>query len=288
MAFETERGNVTRVDAEISAVAAPAFVEKSKALAHCAKDIFPANNDVKRFSKDGSFVAGTLAESSPYTFDSGDEFVESSVDVTAQTYVHIYKPTVQAERFASDRANPAKLGPKQGEALARALDATWLALISSFTSNTAIDAGAAMTKDALLDAQVAVHSALNLDEQLHVIMSRAHRNEIRKELTNTTATAFSQSMMLQTVVQKISPQGFVGEFSDMLVFNTSGLPTSGGDTLGLTFHPLYAFCMAYDPTVYSRGQFQASGGLFTELASWMFANVAEFVDAAGVITKADT
>lgn len=287
MAYETERGNVTRVDAEISSIAAPAFVEASKALAHVALQTF-GSNDVERFSQEGSFTAGTLSESAGYSYDAGDEYSETDTDVTAQTYAHIWKPTVQAERFAADRLNPVKMGAKQADAISRAVDGTWLALFSGFTGNTAIDAGTAMDKDSLLDAQVTVHKALNRDDELHVVMSRDQRNDIRKELTDTEASAFTREAMLQTVMRPIQPNGYVGDFSDMKIFNTSGLPTSGGDTLGLCFHPNYAFAMAYDPTFYTRSVFAGSSGLFTEVATWLFGNVDEWIDAAGCVVKADT
>ena len=286
MAFETEQGNVTKVDAAISALAAPAFVESSKALAHCAVDTFADNNATKRYSQEGKFEAGTLAESAAYTFDADDEYTETHTDVTAQTYAHIWKPTVQAERFSADRLAPGKMSALQGEALARAVDSTWLALFSGLS--TVVTAASTLTKDDLLDAQYTVHSALKRDDRLHVVIDRKGRNEIRKELTSISADAFSRGENLRLVEGGIQPNGLVGEFVDMFVFNTSGLPTDTGDDVGAVFHPDYAWALPIDQTIRTRSVFKGSDGLVTEVASWLFANVIEWIDAAGVQLRSDT
>lgn len=281
MAFETEQGNVTRRDAAISALAAPAFVESAKALAHGHIENFPADVNAIKFNKEGSFIAEIQsAEAGSYTFDEGDEYSEDSELCTAQTYVHIWKPTVQAERFTSGRLSDDRMAAKQGSALARKFDATWLALFTGFTN--AVTCESVATKDKLLDAQYTVHNALNLDERLHVVLGRKARNELRKEITNITAPAFSNEFMLQLVSRRPSAAGYVGDFADMGVFNTSGIPTSGGDNVQLVFHPMWAFGIGLDANgVYSRGVFKASEGLYTELSSWMFGNVIEWHDAAG-------
>ncbi len=280
MAFETEQGNVTKTDASLSSLIAPAFVEKAKALGHCAIDYWAANNSTLRASQEGSFTGEIQSTESTgtYTFDSGDEYSETDTDLTAQTYWHIYKPTVQAERFSSKVL--AKAPALQADALARKVDATWLALITGFT-NTVEAAGASLSKDDLLDAQYTVHAALNSDDTLHIVTNRAMRTELRKEVTDTSASAFSKEVMLQMATRKVNPQGFYGEFCDMLMFNTSGLPQDSTDDIAACFHPSYAFFLGLDPTVYTRAQFVASNGLYTEVASWMFANVGEWIDDAG-------
>lgn len=288
MDYTTEAGNVTKVDASISAKAAPAFVEKAMALAHGTVDYFSDNNSTLRFSQEGDFTAEIVAESSAYTLDAGDEYVETDTDVTAQTYVHIYAPTVQAERFSKDRINPSKLGPKQAGALARKLDETWANLFTGFTGNTAIDMGSVATLDGILDGQVAVHKATKQDTRLHYVFSRDQRTDILKEVKDANAAAFGSEIFLQGLWRKPEPNGLVGEYRDVLFFNKSGLPTSGGDTIGLLFDPEYAFAFGIDPTIYTRSVFKGSTALATEIASWMFANVAEWIDTCGVQMKVDT
>lgn len=285
MAFETESGNVTKPDATISAIAAPAFVETSKALAHGLVLNYGGPSTIK-FNKDGSFTAGTLAESTAYTFDSGDEFSQTSVSCTAQTYVHIFKPSIQSERFSDGQADLSKLGRLQGEAIARAFDATWIGLFPSITNLVTEVAGA--TKDGLLDAQYTVHNATMRDVRLHVVISRKARNELRKEITSITASAFGTDKMLDLIGGPIQANGLVGEFSDMLVFNTSGFTTTGGDNQQAVFDPTLAFGMGVDQTIYTRSVFKASEGLFTEVASWMFANAVLWNDSAACEYRSDS
>lgn len=285
MAFETEQGNVTKPDAAISAVASPAFVESAKALAHCYIQELPSLSTVK-FNKDGSFTAEIVAESGAYTYDAGDEFLQTAVSCTAQKYLHITKPTVESERFDDGQFPSDKRARLQGEAIARKLDSTWVTLFSSITNG--VTAATILTKDNLIDAQYTVHNAMNMDRKLHVMIGRKGRNEIRKELTNTTAAAFTLDMNLQLFSGSISPQGYVGDFSDMSVFNTSGLPTTGGDNVQAVYDPQYAFGMAIDQRIYTRSVFVASGGMWTEIASWLYANVCLWNDAAACKLRSDS
>lgn len=285
MAFETEMGNVTKPDAAISAIAAPAFVESSKALQHGYIIQLPSIQTVK-FNKDGSFTAEIQTESGAYTFDSGDEFSQSAVSCTAQTYLHITKPTVQAERFTDGQFDDAKRAKLQGEALARKFDATFFALFSSITNT--VTASTILTKDNLIDAQYTVHNAMNMDRKLNVMLARKGRNEIRKELTNTTASAFTLDVNLQLFNGSISPAGYVGEFSDMSVYNTSGLPTTGSDNVQAVYDPQYAFGIAIDQMIRTRSVFVASGGMWTEIASWMFANACLWNDTAACKLRSDS
>lgn len=285
MAFETEHGNVTKPDATISAFAAEAFVEVAKAPAHC-RVVQLANLSTVKFNKDGSFVAGTVTESGAYSYDAGDEFTQTSVPISALTFGHIYKPTIQAERFGDGQMDLQKLGRLQAEALARAIDAVWLTLFGSITNT--ITATSTLTKDNLIDSQYTVHNAMNRDNRLHVMLARKGRNEIRKEITSISADAFSQPGMTQLFDRSIQPNGLVGEFSDMLVFNTSGLPTTGGDNQQAVYDPQLAFGMVLDSQVYTRSVFVASGGFFTENGSWVFANVGIYNQEAACKLRSDS
>lgn len=286
MAYETEKGNVSKADAVISTIAAPAFVETSKALAHGTILNLPDDNSVLKFNKDGSFTAETVSESGAYTYDSGDEFSQTAVSCTAQKYVHIWKPTVEAERFSSDQIGLAKAGKLQGEALSRKFDGTWLALFPSITN--LVTATTVLTKDDLLDAQYTVHSAMNMDRRLHAVINRKARNAIRKELTSISASAFANPQMLDLVNKPVMANGLVGEFCDILVFNTSGFTATGGDDQQAVFDPEYAFGFGVDTQIYTRSVFTAAGGLFTEFASWMFGNACLWNDSAACELRSDT
>lgn len=285
MAYETESGNFTKPDVSISAVAAPAFVEKAKVLAQGYVQNFQGISTIK-FNKDGSVSAAVVAESGGYTFDSGDEITQGYTSCSAQKHLVISKPTVEAERFSNGQFSYADLGAKQGEALARSLDAVWIALFPSITN--LVTATSTLTKDDLLDAQYTVHDATKLDDRLHVMIARKGRNEIRKELTSISASAFSSPNMLSLVDQPIQANGLVGEFSDMLVFNSSGFATTGGDNQQAVYHPQLAFGIGIDTQVYTRSSFVASGGMWTEVASWLFANVVLWNDSAACELRSDS
>lgn len=285
MAFETEMGNVTKPDVTISAIAAPAFVEAAKSLAQCY--IYNLQNlSAVKFNKDGSFIAEQLTESTAYSYDSGDEFTQSAVSCTALTLGHIFKPSIQSERFSDGQASLEKLGRLQAEAIARKIDAIWIALFSSITNG--VTATSTLTKDDLLTAQYTVHNAMNMDKRLQVMLHRKGRQEIRKELTSITASAFTNPAFLGLAGGPISPNGLVGEFADMLVFNTSGHPTTGGDNIQAVYDPEYAFGMAIDQTIYTRSVFKASEGFFTEAASWLFANACIWNDTAACKLRSDS
>lgn len=286
MSYETEQGNVSKADAVISAIASPAFVESSKALAQGKVLEFPSNNAVLKFNKDGSFVAEITAESGTYSFDAGDEFSQTAVTCTAQKYTHIWKPTVEAERFSGDQIGLDKAGKLSGEALARKFDSTFIAQFPSITN--LVTATADLTKDDLLDAQYTVHSAMNMDRRLHAMINRKARNAIRKELTSVTASAFSNLEMLSLVNQQIQPNGLVGEFADIMIFNTSGFTATGGDDQQCVYDPEYAFGIGVDSRVYSRSVFKASEGFFTEVATYMFMATCIWNNTAACELRSDT
>lgn len=286
MAYETEQGNFITIGNEISAAIAPAFVNASIGMNLVYNEQLQGQAISKKFQKSGSLVAETLAESTAYTFSASSELTDSSVTCTATKGVIITKVTVEAEEFAGSASDRNRVAVEQGRALARLYDTTLLALSSGLS--TGITATTILTVNDLLDAQYTIFNAKCPPGRLAFIGDYKGVKELGKEVIATTASAFANPNFLG-LVGAPAANNYKGSFADMEIYQTSGLPTSGGDDVAMLFHPSYAFCGV------TKGEFRtvvsplkASEGFWTEVASYFFYDIKEWNDAAGCKVLSDT
>lgn len=289
MAFETEVANFTTVGNAISALISPAFVEKTLYLNLVHAEDFPRDTNVIKFRKSGNLVAETLGESTAYTYSSNSELTDAAISCTAQKGVVVSKMTVEALRFGTAAADLPRLARLQAEALARLFDTTAVALHSGIANG--VTAATTLTKDNILDAAYTVRSSMkgaNDGGRLAGVFGYKGVNEVRKELTSISASAFSNESML-SLVGAPKANGLAGELAGVEIYEFSGLPTTGGDDIACIFHPRYCFAAGLG------GEFQtdisklnASGGFYYEISTYFFYNVVEWNDTAGCRVRSDS
>lgn len=287
MANETENANIIGPTDVISDAIAAALVQGIVVVPLIASESVPENTAVKLFRQEGSLAATDgVAESSAYSFSSSSEYTETSVSATAAKTVVASKITVEALRFKNfDVAKTARL---QGEALARTLDDNVLALFSGF--NNGVTAASIATPDIWLDGVYTVNSSLAglKGRNLTGVADYKAINELRKHLINSGATAYSHQSMITLLEGKTTPTGYAGSLPGADLYETDGLPTTGGDDIGLVFNPEMAFGAMYDSSVTTNVVWVGSSGLWWEVTSYIFNKVVEWVDAAGCKVRSDT
>ena len=290
MAYETELANYITIGNAVSALASPAFAEKTIMLNLCTVEQYPDNTNVIKAQKKGSLTAEDVTESTAYSLSASSELTDSSVSCTAVKGVVASQISVEALRFANPASRIARIGEEQGAALGRLFDTAAVALFSSVA--TGVTATNTLTKDNLLDGQYNVFAAMKGavgDGKLAAVLHYKGANEIRKELTSISASAFANGAMLSLIKGAPKAHGLVEEFAGMEVYHTSGLPTSGGDNIQLVFHPQFAFFDglggAIETEVLWKG---ATGGSLWEISSHMFYKVVEWNDTAACKVLSDS
>lgn len=287
MANETELSNFITVGNMVSGLASPALVNASIGMNLVHIEQFPDNTNVIKFRKNGSLTAETLAESTAYSFSGSSELTDSSISCTAVKWAVVSKITAEALRFGTGAASLPRLAQEQGEALARLFDATMLALFSGFSQ--VVTASSTLTKDNVLDAQYNVYDGKTPPGRLVAVLDYKGANELRKEITSITASAWSNPAMLGIVNNNPKQNNLIGELAGIDIYQTSGLPTTGGDDIGAVFHPQWAFCCGIGGAIETNvSPFKASEGFWYEISSHMFCDIKEWNDRAGSGLRSDT
>jgi len=291
MAFETEFGNFVTEGNAVSAVMGPAFVSKAFGMNVIRTENFPDNTNTIKVPYSGSFTAEIVLESANYTPSANSEMSDGSATITAEKSVHSFNITVEALRFAQRSADFVRLTNEAAAAHARLFDSKLKALFSGLSQ--VVTATAGLTKDNLLDARYLVESGMDggFSGKLAGVIGYKGHNEIRKELTSITASAFSNMELLSLLQLKAPSVNPVGEFAGIEIFPTSGLPTTGGDNVQAVFDPLNCFYAGVDM---ERGFHveihnpRKDNGLTYEVTTYTFFKVVEWRDAAGAAVRSDT
>jgi hypothetical protein len=286
MAFETELGNVvTPTDVISDRISAP-LVQAVVATPLIYTEDLPVGTNKKKFRKEGSLTAETIAESADYTFSASSEYTETSVLSTAAKSVCISKATVEMQQFA-ETMSLGKLADAQGKALARAMDAKILALTSGLSQ--VVTATNVLTVNDVLQALYLVQSSTAgvSGGKLRAIIDFKGANELRKEIISSGAAAFSQESMTTLLAGIQQLNGFVGSLPGVDLFQSSGLPTTGGDDIAAVFDPDLCFAGVVG-VVDNRSAWKGSEGLFDELTGWIFNDFVEWNDLAGCGLRSDT
>lgn len=287
--YATELSNLTIVGNAISALMSPAFVKVSIGLNLVHTEDFPDYTNVIKFRKSGSLVAETLAQSTEYTFSASSEITDSSVTCTAEKAVVGSRISVEAQRFGAGQAGFERFGDEHGAALGRLFDSSLFTLFSSVSG--AVTATSTLTKDNLLEAAYSVRSSMQGAHggvKLAGVFDYKGVNEVRKELTSISASAFSNPSML-TLMSVPQVNGLAGEFAGIEIYEVAGLPTSGGDDVACVFHPQLCFAAGLGGEMKTSVTWKdASGGFLFEISSYWFYKIVEWNDTAGVRVLSDT
>lgn len=289
MAFENELGNFVHSSEIIASYMGPAFVQADMTLPLIRTENFPDNTGTVLFPISGKVEAQIVSESGNYTYDANSEITDTSVSITFQKSVQAQKVTVEALRFSGGAMSLRRAAEEAARAHARRQAADLKALFSGISGS--VTAATTMVKDVLLDARYIVVSGMKglNSEKLVGWLSYRQLNDLSKELTDTTATAFTSQVDLG-VIGISSGRKPKGELFDIWLWETDGLPTSGGDTVGCVWDPAHAFCGGVDGGAGfdSEVVFLGSQGVAYELTTWMFYKFGEYRDAAGCRVLSDT
>lgn len=279
MTYETELANIGHATDVVSDAISAALVQRVVLLPHIFAEDLPADTNVKLFRKSGSLTADKQSESASITFSADEEITETEVTVTATKTAIATKLTYEAQRFS--RMNIAGVAQEQGRAIGRDLDDNGLALFSSISANS-VTASTILTADDLLEAAYKVRSgtAGQASPRLVAILHYKGVYELQKELVSSGAASFGTEMMLSLLAGMPQPNGYRGSIANVDIFETDGLPTSGGDNVQAVFDPAIALCGMYSPAPMVKLIEAGSAGGWTEVYSCVFDDVKIWNDAA--------
>ncbi len=286
MAYETEISNSAKVTNVISDGISAALVQAVVGLPHVHTEDLPKGTAIKLWRKDGSLTAEAISESAAYTPSANSEFTQTTISSTATKTVVMSKLTAEAAQFGN--IDLAKLAVEQGKAIARKLDADLYALFPSLA--TVVTATSILTVNDVLQAAYSVRASLagGIGQRLVAILDYKGVFELQKELMNSGAAVLAQPGMTSLLSGLAQLNGYAGQLPGIDVFQTSGLATNGGDDEAAVFNPETCFAGVYSPSVIVKQIDVGIGGFWTELDSYVFSNVVEWNDLAGVLLKSDT
>jgi hypothetical protein len=170
-------------------------------------------------------------------------------------------------------------------------DSDFVALFSS-TSNSVV-ATSTLVKDNLLDARYNIESSMlgAFSGQLVGFLHPKGLNEVRKDITNTGATAFGNLGMLG-IVGKVEPgRQYAGNLMGIDLYYRTGLPTTSGDNVQQVWDPKNAFYAGIDGIQGFRSSLQqptAENGLTLSYLGWLFFKVIQWRDTAACIVRSDS
>jgi hypothetical protein len=289
MANEHELANVSHQTDILASVATEAFVTTDNILPLVNSQAFPDTTNVILFPHLGKVEAGAQAESAAYSYGADDEITDSETTVTGAKKSQAQKITVEAMRFGGPFATMERYTRASAQAMLRLLASDFKALFSSVS--TQVTATSTLTKDNILDGRYNVVSSVKNAGlgPLVGMFDYKGMNEIAKELTDTTATAFTNQVELGVlgVARGGQPKG---QLFDVTLFETDGLPTSGGDDIGMIWDVDNAFVAGIDGINgfnMTITEPQAATPWW-ELFMWTFWHIAEHNDTAACGVLSDT
>lgn len=246
MAYETELGNIIHKTDVVAAMASKAFVQQDTVFPLIATQTFPDDTNVIKFPKLGSLTAGDQSESAAYSYAAGDEITDSAVTATGTKKSQAVKITLENRRFGGPLAAVERYVGECVKSINRLAASELKTLLATATNSvTATDV---LTKDDILDARYTVASSVmsaTMGGKYVGYFDYKGVNEISKELTSTTASAFTGQVDLG-ILGNASAGTPKGELFDVVFFETSGLATSGADDVAAIWDPEIAICCGID------------------------------------------
>lgn len=284
----TEFANAVTMGNVLSTLGSPALVKNVCMMGQMHGENLPVGSQVKSFVKYGSLTAAaTLAESTAQSIGSDGELADSKVDATAVKAAIVSGLSVEAEQFSD--LDLQRIASEQFSAIARKIDDEALSLFSGLSQTRT--ASSLATVDDLMLCQMTIYTN-NCPEQNIPLTYVTHPKGgygIRKDIIQSGASAWSNPSMLDILGGQPQQNCFIGEIPGVArVFQTTGLPTSGGDTVGAVFHPKYTFAGIFASAPQSWVNKKGSEGFYTEIASYFFYDLIEWNDLLGVAYASDT
>lgn len=290
MANEIELANVIHPTDVVAAMMSKAFVALDNVFPLIATQQFPDNTNVILFPKSGKVEAGAQNQSTAYSFGADDEITDSAITCTGAMKSQAQKVTIHNLRFGGQFANIQRNINEAALAVNRLAAADLKTLFSSVSGG--VTATSVLVKDNLLDARYTVVSGIKsgaASPKLVGMFDYKGMNELAKELTDTSASAFTGQVDLGVLGMARAGQP-KGELFDIVLFETDGLPTSGGDDVACVWDPGIAFCAGIDGAngFQVRLKEPESQEPWTEVFMWTFWDIKEWNDAAACKVLSDT
>lgn len=287
-----DMADTVQIGNSISVMMSPAFVRSAIFMNLVAAETCSNASQSIKFRKSGSLIAESVAEGAVYVpSDANSDINDTSVTVTAAKLAVASPISVEAMRFGGGAANIPRVSDEQGRALGRAFDAAVIALIDSITN--VATAASTMDTDTLLLGQMNIEAANCPPGPLVAVMIPKQANELRKLVANSGAAIYS-SQYNSPLFGAPQPNGFIGNFLGIDIYQTTGLSTSGADTQGVIFNPLYAFACALGGAIETHVSW-TSVGVASQVAgfswiadSYLLSGVALYNDTAACELRSDT
>lgn len=290
MANETELANIVHQTDVVSAMAVEAFVTTDTVWPLILTDQFPDTTNVIKFPKLGKLEAAAGSESTAFTFGADSELTDTNTTVTGSRKEVAVKMTLEMLRFGGPFATVQRAVNQAVKALQRLSASELKTLFSSISGS--VTATTILTKDNLLDGRYTVVSSVKsegVSPKLVGMFDYKGMNEIAKELTDTSASAFTNQVDLGVIGIANGGQA-KGELFDIVLYETDGLPTDTGDDVACIWDPGKAFCAGVDG-INGFNFFMKqpeSQEPWWELYAYTFWNIAEHHDTAAVRILSDS
>ena len=235
---------------------------------------------VKGFRREGTMSASAaLAEATAGSL--GSPRTDVVVNATAAKAVRMDGISFERQKFGMSDLN--SFAKSQARAIARAIDNQGLALFPSVTNQ--VDCAGAITMEKLDDAQLLILQSEVPDaskDLCFVGSSKAFRN-LKTDIRSAAGSAFVSERFLSIFNGAPQANGFFGNLPGINLFHTpSGLTAVSAQSSQCLFHPDWAFAGMFDSKISVLTNEIGSGGLYTELISYMFWAQILWNDAAAV------
>jgi len=289
MAYETELGNIIHPTDTVAAAMTEAFVANDVVFPLVLTDVFPDDTNVIKFAKSGSLTAAGQSESTAVTFSGNHELTDTSTTATGVKKAAAAKITVENLRFGGQFASLERYGREMANALNRLAASELKTLFASIDTQTT--ATSTLTKDDILDSRYAVVKSMKgaFSGRMVGMFDYKGINELAKELTDITATAFVAQVDLGILGLSTAPTP-VGRLFDIDMYQTDGLPTSGSDDVACIWDPTAAFCAGIDGRNGFNVEMESPHAAtpWVELYAYTFWHIAEHNDTAACGVLSDT
>lgn len=282
MANEITTATLALAADEVSAALGPALVRKVVMLPHVHAENLPVGTITKQARKDDAMGLGTLtSQAATYSIGAAGEVNQTKVQLVVAKTVLGSKLTVEAEEFGQMQLGT--VVNKQSNGLARTLDGNVKALASGFSQNAG-DGATGFDLEDVMDGISLIEAGDAAVTQSRYVCALGHTEgaAIKKQLLQTGASAFTNLELLSLLTTLEQPNGYIGTLGMIDFYQTAGLPAGGGENSSIVFNPELAFFGMYAPAPVSWIIPKGVEGVYYEVVSYIFSQVAEWYDEAGV------
>lgn len=284
----TELSNSNTIGNALSAIGSPALVKGVLGLNLMYTENLPEKTNVKKFMKFGSLTAASLAESTALQPDANGELTDSSVSATAAKIAVSSGLSVEEEKFGM--IDLARIANEQFSAIARAVDNDFIGMAAGLA--TTQTAASVMTIDDIMIGQLSIYNSNvpNQEVTLAAVLGPRAVYNVKKEIIQSGAAAWSNPAQLNIFQgAPVKANGFVGNIPGVCdVYQTTGFATTGGDDQQMIIHPQWCLAGMFDSAPVSWVERKGPEGLYTSVISYLFYDVIEWNDLAGVMLRSDT